>query len=293
VLNYVLRTRDPVLLDDALAAHPFSDDDYFGERRCRSVLCLPLSKQTDLVGVLYLENNLTPGVFTPARLEVLKLLASQGVISLENAALGEKDALLKEVHHRVKNNLQLISSLLNLQAARVSDPEVAELFADCRNRVRSMALVHENLYRAGNLSKIAMESHIQSLCAQLARAYASSQRPARVTVNVGDLELDMNPAITCGLIVNELVSNALKHAFTDGREGMIEVDLQRAGDGAYLLSVSDDGVGMPAGLDLARAETLGLQLVHDLAEQLHGEVEIAQEVGTTFRVRFGATRGAT
>jgi predicted ATPase/two-component sensor histidine kinase len=292
VLNYVLRTREAILLDDALAPHPFSEDEYFAERRCRSVLCLPLLKQTDVVGVLYLENNLSPGVFTQARLDVLKLLASQGVISLENAALGEKDALLKEVHHRVKNNLQLISSLLNLQAARVSDPEVAELFADCRNRVRSMALVHENLYRAGNFSKISMTSHVQSLCAQLSRAYASSKQPAEVNVNVGDFYLDMNPAITCGLIINELVSNALKHGFSDGRAGRIEVTLREAGTARYELSVSDNGVGMPPGLDLAKADTLGLQLVHDLAEQLHGKLEIDQVSGTTFRIRFGEGMGA-
>jgi two-component sensor histidine kinase len=113
-----------------------------------------------------------------------------------------------------------------------------------------------------------------------------------VNVNVGDFYLDMNPAITCGLIINELVSNALKHGFSDGRAGRIEVTLREAGTARYELSVSDNGVGMPPGLDLAKADTLGLQLVHDLAEQLHGKLEIDQVSGTTFRIRFGEGMGA-
>jgi two-component sensor histidine kinase len=125
-----------------------------------------------VVGLLYLENDLATHAFTPNRINVLKLLASQAAISLENASLEEKEALLKEVHHRVKNNLQLITSLLNLQAARVTDPMVAALFAESRDRVRSMALVHENLYRLGNFARVPMKPHLEGVCAQLFRAYA-------------------------------------------------------------------------------------------------------------------------
>ena len=159
---------------------------------------------------------------------------------------------------------------------------------------RQIANYHEGreLYRAGNFSKISMSSHVQALCAQLSRAYASSRRPAEVKVNVGDFHLDMNPAITCGLIINELVSNALKHGFSDGRAGRVEVTLLQAAPGRYELSVGDNGVGMPPGVALEKAETLGLQLVRDLAEQLHGELEIDQQSGTTFRIRFGEGPGA-
>src|SRR5262249_56589577 len=118
----------------------------------RSVFCLPILRQAKVVGLLYLENDLATHAFTPNRINVLKLLASQAAISLENASLEEKEALLKEVHHRVKNNLQLITSLLNLQAARITDPAVANLFAESRNHVRSMAMVHENLYKAGSFA---------------------------------------------------------------------------------------------------------------------------------------------
>src|SRR6202040_780627 len=265
VLHYVMRTRESVILDDASAQNPFSADEYIRQKRARSVLCLPLVKQAKLIGLLYLENNLTPHVFTPARLSVLELLASQPAISLENArlyadvrqenserkraeeqlqaSLEEKESLLKEVHHRVKNNLQLISSLLSLQAARIAEPAVAELFAESRNRVRSMALVHENLYRAGNFARISMATHIQNLCAHLTRAYGMNRRRVELAIRIGDVQLDLDRAVPCGLIVNELVSNALKHAFPDGRAGRVCVELQPFGDTQLVLVVGDDGVG--------------------------------------------------
>jgi predicted ATPase/two-component sensor histidine kinase len=289
VVQYVFRTRETMLLDDAQTANQFSDDDYFARRRCRSILCIPLLKQAELTGLLYLENNLTPYAFTPTRIALLELVAGQAALSLESASLEEKDALLKEVHHRVKNNMQLISSLLNLQAARTTDPAVAELLADSRNRIRSMSLVHENLYQAGNFSKISMASHIQSLCTHLSHAYGSVSQRTEFTIRVTDLYLNINQAITCGLIVNELVSNALKHAFPDERAGRMRVELRPLGGHRLVLVVSDDGVGLPLDLDLARVDSLGLQLVHDLADQLHGTVEVSRDVGTTFTVTFDQT----
>jgi predicted ATPase/two-component sensor histidine kinase len=290
MLHYAVRTREHVLLGDAQASNEFAADPYVVQRRVRSALCVPLLKQAKLVGVLYLENNLTPHAFTPARVAMLKLLASQAAMSLQNAALGEKEALLKEVHHRVKNNLQLITSLLNLQAARVADPAVAELFADSRNRVRSMALVHENLYRAGNLSSIPMARHIRSLCTHLNSAYGSLAQNVRLVVNVDDLHLEMDRAVPCGLIVNELVSNALKHAFPEGRTGSIKVELRPDDEGRTILVVSDDGIGLPAELDVERSDTLGLRLVGDLAEQLHGSVAITRSGGTIISVTFAERR---
>ena len=164
------------------------------------------------------------------------------------ASLEEKEALLKEVHHRVKNNLQLISSLLSLQAARIAEPAVAELFAESRNRVRSMALVHENLYRAGNFARISMATHIQNLCAHLTRGYGMNSRPVELASRIGDVQLDLDRAVSCSLIVNELVSNALKHAFPEGRPGRVCVELQPFGDRQHVLVVGDDGVGLPADL---------------------------------------------
>lgn len=294
VLRYVVRTQESVMLDDASAPNQFSTDPYLRRTIARSVLCLPLVKQGKLIGVLYLENNLTPYVFTPGRIALLKLLAAQAAISLENArmysemqrSVDDREALLREVHHRVKNNLQLVSSLLNLQGSRVADREVAELFADSRNRVRSMALVHENLYRAGNFSGIAMAAHIQRLCAHLNAAYSMQSSRVELAVRVSDLHLDMDRAISCGLIVNELVSNALKHAFPGGRAGRVSVELQPLGQNRHALTVADDGVGLAADLDLDKADSLGIQLVHDFTSQLHGTLTLSRVGGTTFSIVF-------
>ncbi len=297
VLRYVLRAQDSVILDDASAPNQFSTDDYVQRTHARSVLCLPLIKQGELIGVLYLENNLTPYVFTPDRIAMLKLLAAQAAISLENArvysrmqrSLEEREALLREVHHRVKNNLQLISSLLSLQAARIAEPAVAELFADSRNRVRSMAMVHENLYRAGSFSRIPMAAHVQKLCGHLARAYGTQSKRVELALRVSDLHLDMDRAVSCGLIINELVSNALKHAFPDGRAGRVSIELYPLGEKRYALVVGDDGVGLPADLDFGRVDSLGLQLVQDLTSQLHGSTTLSRDGGTTFTITFDAS----
>lgn len=287
VLHFVIRTQQMVLLDDASTSNDFSGDPYLSARRCRSVLCLPLIKQAELIGLLYLENDLSAGVFTPSRVAVLRLLASTAAVSVQNATLEEKESLLKEVHHRVKNNLQLISSLLNLQASRVDDPAVAELFAESRNRVRSMALVHENLYRAGNFARVPMLAHLQSLCAQLVRAYDMQARSAALVVEGDDVQLDLDRAISCGLITNELVSNAMKHAFPPSRRGgRVVVAMRLEKGGRLALSVSDDGIGLPEDIDVADAPSLGLQLVHDLSLQLNGRLAVSREGGTSFTITF-------
>lgn len=284
LLHTVIRTRDSLLLDDARGTHAFDSDDYFRHARCRSVLCVPLIKQSGLAGLLYLENSLTPYAFTPARIAVLKLLASQAAVSLENASLEEKETLLKEVHHRVKNNLQLISSLLSLQASRIEDPAVAELFADSRNRVRSMALVHENLYRAGDFARVSMKAHIQNLCSHLIRAYGAQSRNVDLVMHIEDLQMDMDRAVSCGLIINELVSNALKHAFPDDKAGHIEVALSLQHDRRCMLTVRDDGVGLHAGS--TSSGSLGLQLVQDLTQQLRGTIAVTHDKGSSFSISF-------
>ncbi|WP_326830403.1 AAA family ATPase [Xylophilus rhododendri] len=289
VLHYVLRTRTPVLIDDARQRFgTFGSDAYLLRSGARSVLCLPLLRQGEAAGLLYLENRLAGHVFDPGRVAMLGLLAGTGAIAMANATLAEKESLLQEVHHRVKNNLQLISSLLNLQASRIADPAVAELFADSRNRVRSMALVHENLYRAGNFARVPMAEHIGHLCAQLARAYGAHERGLVLTCRVEDVQLPLQRAVACGLIVNELVSNALKHGFPEGRGGEVLVALQATPDGRHALCVSDDGVGLPTLCHATQPQTLGLQLVEDLTAQLHGELGICRRRGTSFTVSFEA-----
>jgi PAS domain S-box-containing protein len=204
------------------------------------------------------------------------------------SSLREKEALLKEVHHRVKNNLQLISSLLSLQATSSAEPGVAERFAESRNRVRSMALVHENLYRAGDFTRIAMSGHVEALCAQLMRAYSLHDRRVNLTTDVDRVEFDLDRAIAVGLIINEMVSNALKHAFPGSRRGSVRVALKAVEATRFALSVADDGIGLPLGVDVGRCESMGLQLVHDLSLQLHGSVTVTRDRGTRFVITFSA-----
>ena len=208
------------------------------------------------------------------------------------ASLAEKELLLKEIHHRVKNNLQVISSLLSLQSGSVTDKKALELFMESQHRVRSMAMVHERLYQSPDLASIDFAEYVQSLVSHLSRAYGSASGSVAVRLNVQGVSLGVDQAISCGLIINELVSNSLKHAFPQGRQGAIWVTLDR-GAGSYVLAVGDDGAGLPADFSFSTAETLGLQLVRTLAEQLDGTIEVDTKRGTVFRITFpqaGATR---
>lgn len=285
ILQHVIKTAGAVLIDDARQSPEFSADPYFAGGNCRSVLCLPLIRQNELIAVLYLENSLVTRVFTQSRVSLLNLLIVTAALYIENASLEEKESLLKEVHHRVKNNLQLISSLLSLQAANIDDPRVSELFSESRNRVRTMAMVHENLYRAGNFARVPMLSHIRNLCAELTRAYGAVSQRIEVTVDVEDVQLDLDRAVSCGLIINELLSNALKYAFQNRANGRVHVGL-RVVDAHCALRVFDDGIGLPGELDVTKATTLGLQLVDDLAAQLHGSLTVSNLHGADFTVRF-------
>ena len=200
------------------------------------------------------------------------------------ASLKEKEVLLKEIHHRVKNNLQVISSLLNLQAANVVDPQTLEQLRESQNRIRSMALIHERLYQSGNLARIDFGEYARSLVSFLARSY--SVPGVQVQVNVQDIELPVNTGIPCGLIINELVSNALKYAFPNEREGEVEIRLEVTPDRIAVLSVRDDGIGLPREFDYQDTTTLGLQLVNTLTKQLNGTIGLIRDRGTTFSITF-------
>lgn len=208
------------------------------------------------------------------------------------ATLEEKTALLKEVHHRVKNNLQIISSLLGLEARQQKDQKVLDAFRNTQDRVRSMALLHEMLYRSKNLARIDLSGYVQRLCEQLFRAIGGD--PSRVRLEcrcAAAAEVGMDQAVPCGLIISELVSNALKYAFPEGRSGRITVELAFAPDQRMVLTVADDGVGLPAGLDPAHASTLGLHLVSALTGQLMGTLEVERGRGTAFHLTFLSQTG--
>jgi len=202
-------------------------------------------------------------------------------------ALEEKDALLKELHHRVKNNLQIISSLLNLQFERVQDAGLREMVMESQNRIRAMALVHEQLYRSETLMRLDTRVFLDSLVWSLVRSYASSGQQVEAVVEADPTALDLDVAIPIALIINELVSNCLKHAFPVARTGnRLKVSLRRNGEGRRELVVRDNGVGVPPDLNVTTTQTLGLSLVVNLVRQIGGTVTFRQAEGTEFSVVF-------
>ena len=201
------------------------------------------------------------------------------------AALHEKEVLLKEIHHRVKNNLQIIASLLSLQSDQLKDPDDLVLFEDTQHRVKSMALIHESLYRTGDLARFNFARYIDGLCTDLLQSYGNGTSHIRLHAELDELIFDVDTAVPCGLIINELLTNALKYAFPDGHPGDIYIGL-RAEAGQVTLSVRDTGIGFPANLDFRHTESLGLQLVSMLTEQLGGTIALARDCGTAFAVTF-------
>ena len=195
--------------------------------------------------------------------------------------------MLKEIHHRVKNNMQVISSLLSLQAKGVADSTVKAMLEESRNRVSSMSLVHEKLYQSKDLAYIDFKDYLQSLVAGIANTY--KRHDVVISVDMETVALDVNVGIPCGLIVNELVSNSLKHAFPDGRKGTISLGINKNSEGNYVLFVADNGIGLPGEEDLRNTSTLGLQLVKVLTGQIHGTIEISREEGTRFSITFPGT----
>jgi two-component sensor histidine kinase len=218
-----------------------------------------------------------------AEIAVRKRVEKQLVVSIE-----EKEVLLREIHHRVKNNLQIISSLLSLQADYVSEPRVVGMFRDSQRRVRSMALIHERLYQSQGLARVDFGEYVRSLIDRLFDVmYGPDESTVNLEVDTNDISLAIDTIVPCGLIVSELVSNSLKHAFPDGRGGKIRISLHSDGPGRFELIVADDGIGFPQDLDFQGASTLGLQLVSTLARQLGGSIAIDRDRrGVTVRVGF-------
>jgi two-component sensor histidine kinase/CheY-like chemotaxis protein len=201
-------------------------------------------------------------------------------------SLREKEVLLKEIHHRVKNNLQIISSLLYLQSQHIEDDHARAVFTESRSRVKSMALVHEKLYQSQDLARIDYHEYLVNFVGYLMQTYHSPQRTIQLDLQVDDVYLPVDSAIPTSLIINELVTNALKYAWGEDESGTLTVSLASNGSRVEL-RVSDDGAGLPNGFVPEDSETLGMQLVVNLVTQLHGEFEVRTESGTAFIISFG------
>ncbi|HEY9741992.1 MAG TPA: histidine kinase dimerization/phosphoacceptor domain -containing protein, partial [Coleofasciculaceae cyanobacterium] len=201
------------------------------------------------------------------------------------ASLREKEVLLKEVHHRVKNNLQIISSLLDLQSECIQERQVQEMFRSSQNRIRSMALIHEELYQSKVFDQVDLTHYIHQLTTHLLQTYAIAPENIILKLNLDEISSNLDTAIPCGLILNELISNALKHALNGEKKGMIWIDLKSEGNQVNMV-VGNDEPSFPKFLDFNSKKSLGLQLVEVLVRQLEGQIEIKQSQGTVFKISF-------
>jgi two-component sensor histidine kinase len=217
--------------------------------------------------------------------ELLETRVKERTQQLEDALQRER-LLRKEIHHRVKNNLQVISAMLFLQSRHVTDPKVVEMFNEGQNRVKSIALINEKLYQSSGMSRIPMNGYIDDLCKSLMQSYGTGRRGVILRSEVDELSLGIDQAVPCALVVNELVSNALKHGLPAGRAGEVTIAM-RQGEGKQVhLSVADNGAGLPPNFDARKARSLGVSLVTDLVRQLGGQVAYETDNGTTCRITF-------
>jgi len=221
----------------------------------------------------------------------LKLLEKNAEIESQSRiiaeSLEEKEVLLREIHHRVKNNLQIISSLLNLQSKKISDQALLDSINEGKNRVEAMSLIHQNLYQNEGLTSIAMQKYLEQLMDHLSTSFRSEDKKIEFEIKANKIVFDIDTAIPLGLIVNELVSNAYKHAFKNKEEGTIKVEISQEDNAKYLLRVKDDGVGISEDINLKKSKSLGLKLVHSLgARQLKGDIQISNNKGCQFEILF-------
>jgi two-component sensor histidine kinase len=207
-------------------------------------------------------------------------------------SLAEKEVLLREVHHRVKNNMQIISSILNMQSRSIEDPKLREVLQESQNRIHSMALIHENLYSNEGLSDIKFNNYVQSLTGNIARTYANQQARVRFEYDIIDANLPMDLAIPCGLIINELISNSFKYAFQGRSQGNIFISFHplEASEGQYKLTVKDNGIGIKSDFDIHNSKSLGLKIIRKLVQQIDGELHTNFEQGTEFSITFKITK---
>ncbi|GAF81387.1 unnamed protein product, partial [marine sediment metagenome] len=202
------------------------------------------------------------------------------------ASLKEKEVMLQEIHHRVKNNMQIIVSLLRLQSYAAKDKKIDDMFKVAQNRIRSMAIIHEKLYLSKDFASIDFAYYIRSLTTYLMQTYQIDPKQITFKTDVKDIHLDINQGVPVGLLINELVSNALKHAFPKGKKGEIIVKFHADKKNKKTLIVSDNGIGHPDKVDMSKPETLGLQLIKDLTKQIEGKLDLDNKAGTTFKITF-------
>ncbi len=308
-------------LTDFASINLFKDSDYYivedleakedksiveqkmlNEYGIRSYICAALKFQNKLLGEINLGSNKL-NAFSEEEKNIITEIASQLAVAIEQAnlreelkshatnlqnSLTEKVVLLKEIHHRVKNNMQIISSLLYLQSKNIADDKTLSIYKDSQNRIKSMALVHEKLYQSKDFSNINFNEYVKNLVSYINQSYLDLDKKVEIVYNINESKLSIDSAVPCGLIINELVSNSFKYAFpqlTNNKRNTITIDFKKHGE-KYTLCVKDNGVGIPGDLDIENSESLGLQLVTNLVNQIDGTVEFKNAEGTSICIEF-------
>ena len=293
--GHALNTGKP-FFSNSPDKHPAARPLPAGHIRIDRFLSVPVQLHGKPAGQIALANSCRD--YTDRDLNAVQRLARFYALALQQkeaqektqAALCEKEVLLREIHHRVKNNLQVISSLLNLQAGNLTDPRALEMLNESQNRVRSMAMVHEQLHRSKDLSKINFAEYVRNLAASLFCSYGVESSRIALILEIQDTSFGIDTAIPCGLIIQELVSNSLKYAFPDDRSGEIRIALSSDEKGGQVLSVEDDGVGLPDAMNCKCTKSLGLRLVRILAEQVDASFACSKGNGTQFRIKIPETQ---
>ena len=250
------------------------------------MIVLPISVNNNIIGILCLSRIGSAVPYTNDDQTFLQSIANLLASVIRNSRLyNEKEILLREMHHRIKNNLQVISSLLSIQSDYVRDAESHKLFLNSLNRIRTMSMIHENLNQSDNFSGVDIDKYLKDLVIYLCRTYNTNTTRVKFNINIGLPSLPIDTSITCGLIINELVSNALKYAFPGDRLGIVILSLVKLRKQNKLI-LSDNGIGLPEKMDIENNDTFGLLLLRTLVDQLNGTLEVVRKNGAKFIIRF-------
>jgi PAS domain S-box-containing protein len=251
---------------------------------------VPIKIGSQTIGVMAVQSYKEGTRYREEDRYILELFSGLVALAIERIKckdeLQENEMALRRIHHQAKNNMQLVISLLRLQSSQIKDDETLQIFESFQGRVKSMALIHESLYQSEGLENVEISDYLTRMTSQLLIEFREMEEMIRINLDVEKIYLDVERAIPCGLIVHELLSNALRHAFPGGEKGEIFLKMHEGIDSTYVLTVKDTGIGFPKGMDYRRAKTLGMQLVNDWVTQLNGTIKLRRKTGTEFRIVF-------
>lgn len=295
ICGYVIKNGEPILVNEALREELTASGEIVQSGFPSKIwMGVPLKQHGKVVGVVAVRSYNDPNLYAQSDLDVLTFVSEEIALAIDQKRaddqikqdLEEKEILIKEVHHRVKNNMQIISSMLKLQSRYIEDESALDLFKNSQNRVRSMALIHERIYRSKDLASVDFGEYVDSLLRSLIINFEITSAKIKLDINCHDVSVKMDQAIPLGLIVNELISNALKHGFKDGQHGHLRVHFTRLENNEYKLLVGNSGIINPEEINFENPDTLGLQLVKALTKQLHGKIKCEYEDETRFIITF-------